>query len=219
MNAPTREMPLYKCHKEVWALKIKEIRQAAPADQERRHAGGDWLLIPEDPGYGPVCVGHDEYVVKHKPQAGGYYVVYDDGYKSYSPAKAFEDGYAPIRSAVATVQAQIQAVSTAPRVTPADIEANIASEHYFTAGQGVGEVRSTDYPSALKICEALDRITICVLILRNGHKIVGVNEGPVSAANFDPEIGKRYAREKAIDQIWPLMGYALRERLQRNLER
>ena len=30
---------------------------------------------------------------KHKPHAGGYYVVYDDGYKSFSPAKAFEEGY------------------------------------------------------------------------------------------------------------------------------
>lgn len=30
---------------------------------------------------------------KHKPQAGGYYVVYEDGYKSFSPAEAFESGY------------------------------------------------------------------------------------------------------------------------------
>ena len=33
---------------------------------------------------------------RHKPKAGGYYVVYDDGYKSYSPAKAFEEGYVRI---------------------------------------------------------------------------------------------------------------------------
>ena len=90
-----REMPRYKCHKEVWALKIKAVEQA-PADQERCHAGGDWYLVPEDEGYGPVLVGHDEYVAKHKPEAGGYYVVYADGYKSFSPAKAFEDGYSKV---------------------------------------------------------------------------------------------------------------------------
>lgn len=34
-----------------------------------------------------------EYVAKHKPEVGGYYVVYEDGYKSFSPASAFESGY------------------------------------------------------------------------------------------------------------------------------
>ena len=35
------------------------------------------------------------------------------------------------------IEQEIQAKGlTAPRVTPDDIEANIASEHYFTAGNG-----------------------------------------------------------------------------------
>lgn len=91
-NVPQAEMPRYKCHKEVWALKIKEIRQA-PADQERCNQGGDYYLVPEDPQYAPIMVGHDNYVLKHAPHAGGYYVVYADGYKSFSPARAFEGGY------------------------------------------------------------------------------------------------------------------------------
>ena len=37
-----------------------------------------------------------EYMHKHKPQVGGYYVVYKDGYKSFSPAEAFETGYEKI---------------------------------------------------------------------------------------------------------------------------
>jgi len=86
-----REMPRYKCHKEVWAIKIKSIRQA-PANQEAVNQGGDWYLVPEDEGYRPVMVGHD-YYTKHRPAVGGYYVVYADGYKSFSPAEAFEDGY------------------------------------------------------------------------------------------------------------------------------
>ncbi len=91
-NITSRELPRYQCHKQVWALKIKEIRQA-PADQERVNAGGDWLLVPEELGYAPIVVGHDGYFIKHKPEAGGYFVVYDDGYASYSPAAPFEAGY------------------------------------------------------------------------------------------------------------------------------
>lgn len=93
------EMPKYRCHKEVWALKIKDIRQA-PADQERQHADGDWYLVPEDGRYAPIIVGHTEYITRHAPAVGGYYVVYEDGYKSYSPAKAFESGYTLIESAM-----------------------------------------------------------------------------------------------------------------------
>jgi hypothetical protein len=32
-------------------------------------------------------------MIKHAPQVGGYYVRYPDGYESWSPAKAFEEGY------------------------------------------------------------------------------------------------------------------------------
>jgi Phage protein (N4 Gp49/phage Sf6 gene 66) family len=113
-----------------------------------------------------------------------------------------------------SIEQEIQAKGlTAPRITPDDIEASIASEHYFTAEHGAhaafqdGEGDPPHYDGALSL------ITICVLILKNGHRIVGVNEGPVSAENFDAEIGRRYAREKAIDQVWPLLGYELRSKL------
>lgn len=82
MNAVT-EMPRYQSHKTVWALKIKEVNLVAQ---------GSHTLIPEDRGYAPIEVS-DEYVKKHSPEAGGYYVVYKDGYKSFSPAAAFEEGY------------------------------------------------------------------------------------------------------------------------------
>ncbi len=80
-----REMPKYKCFKEVWALKIKEIV-----------TGTDGAMItPADEGYGPFFVD-GAYLEKHKPKVGGYYVVYKGGYKSFSPAKAFEEGYKQI---------------------------------------------------------------------------------------------------------------------------
>ena len=110
-----------------------------------------------------------------------------------------------------TIEQEIQAKGlTAPRVTPADIEAEIASEHYFTALDGVeGATGSWNGGDSY----ALGLITICVLITRNGTKLVGVNEGPVSIQNFDADMGRRMAREKAIDQLWPMLGYELRTKL------
>lgn len=89
-----RELPKYKCHKEVWALKIKEVIKAnQPEDPNSERApDGSYVIVPEDERYDRFLVGPD-YVSKHNPVAGGYYVVYADGYKSFSPAKAFEDGY------------------------------------------------------------------------------------------------------------------------------
>lgn len=109
---------------------------------------------------------------------------------------------------------------TAPRVTPADIEANIVSEHYFTATDAVQSpseeiVRiwhdDADYGTE-KV--PLDLLTFCVLVLQNGYTVVG-HSACASPENFDAEIGRRIARENAVQQIWPLMGYALKERLER----
>jgi hypothetical protein len=84
------EMPRYKSHKTVHALKIKNVVLHHP---EKPSTGA--TITPEDVGYAPFEVDH-AYVDKHSPQIGGYYVVYDDGYKSFSPAKAFEEGYTRI---------------------------------------------------------------------------------------------------------------------------
>lgn len=90
------QLPRYICHKQVCALKIKEIEQVFAVSHE-----GDGRtsqspigsrIVPEDDRYAPFSVGMD-YVNKHNPKVGGYYVRYDDGYESWSPAKAFEDGY------------------------------------------------------------------------------------------------------------------------------
>lgn len=103
MHQATMEMPRYKCHKEVRALKIQDIRQH---DGGSSFEGGSWHIFPAEKGYSPIEVPHD-FVVKHKPKAGGYYVVYGDGYASFSPADAFEGGYARIDGASALTGAQI----------------------------------------------------------------------------------------------------------------
>lgn len=84
-----RELPRYRCHKEVWALKLGGVRDTTESGSE---TDGSRVLVPADEGYAPFRVDR-EYIDKHKPEAGGYYIVYKDGYKSFSPAGAFEDGY------------------------------------------------------------------------------------------------------------------------------
>ena len=105
--------------------------------------------------------------------------------------------------------------NVAPRITPADIEERIWSEHYFTAADGVNGAyaRQGDTPLRVATESPLGLVTICVLTLTNGTKVVGVNEGPVSPENFKPDLGRQYARQKAIDQIWPMLGYELRTKL------
>ncbi len=103
------------------------------------------------------------------------------------------------------IEQEIQAKGlTAPRVTPADIEANIASEYYFTAADGVA--------SHLVYETSLGLLTFCVLVLKNGFTVTG-ESACASPENFDAELGRKIARQNAINKVWPLMGYALKERL------
>jgi len=111
---------------------------------------------------------------------------------------------------------EIAAVSTAPRVTQADIEANIVSEHYFTAKQGWAKAQEDEDPIGdwLDVPEPLGLLTFCVLVLRNGFTVTG-ESACASPENFDPEIGRRVARANAVQKLWPLMGYALKQDLYR----
>ena len=103
-----------------------------------------------------------------------------------------------------------------PRVTPADIEAEIASEHYFTAEQGA--FAAFDPPAGADVVPpTLSLLTFCVLVLRNGFTVTGESYC-ASPENFDAEIGRKIARQNAIRKVWPLMEYALKERLASNKE-
>jgi hypothetical protein len=92
----SRELPKYRCHKEVYALKIKAIRKVSTEIcREPVTDGTVFWIVPEDSQYAEFEVPLD-FITKHQPQPGGYYVVYKDGYRSFSPAEAFEDGYTRI---------------------------------------------------------------------------------------------------------------------------
>ncbi|MBV1825330.1 Gp49 family protein [Komagataeibacter oboediens] len=81
---------------------------------------------------------------------------------------------------------------TAPRLTPASIDATIKSERYWIA------------PGTT--------LTICVLILQNGFTVTG-ESACASPENFDEELGRKIARNNAREKIWPLEGYLLKQRL------
>lgn len=101
----------------------------------------------------------------------------------------------------------------APRVTPDDLEANIASEHYFTAFDGaVGALALEMKIGEIQNRGALGLLTFCVLVLKNGFTVTG-ESACASPENFDAELGRRIARQNAVQKVWPLMGYALKQRL------
>ena len=90
------EMLKYRSHKEVWGLKIADVKKDSDiAAKEGRETDGSAILTFENDRYAQIRVSH-EYVQKHNPRSGGYYVIYKDGYKSWSPAEAFESGYSKI---------------------------------------------------------------------------------------------------------------------------
>lgn len=116
-----------------------------------------------------------------------------------------------------TIEQEIQAKGlTAPRVTPADIEANIASEHYFTAADGYRSAPCFDPNGQPADClpppAPLELLTLCVLVLKNGFTVTG-ESACASPENFDAEVGRKIARQNAVQKIWPLMGYELRSQL------
>jgi hypothetical protein len=61
-------------------------------------------------------------------------------------------------------------------------------------------------------CSELGLLTFCVLVLKNGYTVHG-SSACASPENFNAELGRKIARENAVEQIWPLMGYELRNKL------
>jgi hypothetical protein len=101
---------------------------------------------------------------------------------------------------------------TAPRVTPADLQANIDTVYYFTAGDGVHGVAVSEGESQSTYNSNLDLLTFCVIVLKNGFTVTG-ESACASPENFDAELGQKIARQNAEQKIWPLMGYELKQRL------
>lgn len=101
----------------------------------------------------------------------------------------------------------------APRVALKDIEDAIAHQYDVNAaeavGAGPGFVVKPDGSSGM---ESLRLLSVCFLVMKNGFTVIG-KSAPASPENFNAAYGKKLAYEDAIRQLWPLMGFALRDRL------
>lgn len=99
----------------------------------------------------------------------------------------------PLNTLEASIEAEIKTKGlVAPRVTPAQIDAQIVGEAYYV------------FPGTT--------VTICALHLRNGFTVTG-ESAAASPENFDTAIGRRIARDNARNKIWALEGYSLRNAL------
>lgn len=98
--------------------------------------------------------------------------------------------------------------ATHPRVSLDDIKDAIRSVYYLNGYDAVActsACRVGDQP-------ALSLFTLCILVMKNNFVIIG-KSAPASPENFDTDKGQLFAYEDAVRQLWPLMGFALRERL------
>lgn len=84
-----RELPKFLCTKKVWAIKITDTQ---PGIRTRENPEPSTKLIPEDKKFSPIIVDW-KFVKKHSPITEGYFVLYEDGYVSFSPVEPFENGY------------------------------------------------------------------------------------------------------------------------------
>ena len=100
-------------------------------------------------------------------------------------------------------EAELKASATKPRVTAEGLEANIKHEYYFTGKEAIEAAGYGGVPADVGV------LTFCVLVLQNGYTVHGIS-ACANPANFNAEIGKRLAYDKAKNKIWELMGYELK---------
>jgi hypothetical protein len=105
---------------------------------------------------------------------------------------------------------EIDARSRTGRVLPSDIELEIKATQYFTLGEAVRAMRGG---KSAEGDEHLDRVTLCVITMNNGFVVTG-ESAVVLKCNFDAEIGRKVARQDAIDKLWPIFGYQLRSKVE-----
>lgn len=181
MNQPAREMPRYKCHKVVHALKIADVTGET--------------ITPADPGYAAFTVD-PKLFLRFTPSAGDYYVVYEDGYASFSPAQAFEQGYSLLD--------QPARPANGIRITPDHVKDIVAGAYITTADKAF---------AGCPVMPGMEQLTICVLMLKNGTKVVGLNHGAIDPAQHSAARGEADAYEDAINKVYELEGYLARQRL------
>ena len=111
------------------------------------------------------------------------------------------------------VERRSAALYKAPRVSLDDIKAAIKWRFDLNGSDAVGAtVGHRVEPNGMNSMDSTKLLSICLLVMQNGFTIIG-KSAPASPENFDAEYGRQLAYEDAVKQLWPLMGYALRDRL------
>ena len=94
------------------------------------------------------------------------------------------------------------------RVTDDASKAVQKTPHRATLDSIIAKIRHVDYENP----ERHPHMTIAVVTMQNGFIIIG-KSAPADPKNFDETLGKKFAYEDAVRQIWPFEGYLLREKL------
>lgn len=151
-----QEMPRYQCHKKVRALKIGSIEHKPNPDQSGKTGSSSYgaIIHPDDKKYAAFDVSA-EYICKHRPMSGGYYVVYEDGYESYSPAEVFESGYSKLEESSMTSVVDLGKEKKFP----------ITQELYERLESVIH-----DYDGEISLCEAIGTLELLKQSLIEGAK-------------------------------------------------
>lgn len=179
-NMTIDSLPRYQSHKIVGAVLIAAVSVI----------DGGGILTPADESIGDIEVNGD-YMAKHNPVEGGYFVIYEDGYSSFSPAKAFEEGYTPVPDEEPEYEFLCHPSN---KVTQRDVDTVMAKVAATTVTHG-GK-----------------KITVVTVTMPNGFTITETATC-VDPANYDEEIGVSVCCGKIADKVWFLLGYELQTKL------
>lgn len=80
------------------------------------------------------------------------------------------------------------------KISLEDVHAEVANEQYHV------------FPGS--------QLTVCCLTLQNGFTVTG-ESACADPAEFDETVGRKIAMDKALDKIWMLLGYTLKEQMYR----
>ncbi len=108
------------------------------------------------------------------------------------------------------LEEEIKAVGAdkAPRLTPSHIESCVIECHYINAGSAA----QANWPECTVLHKSMNLLTICVLVLKNGFTVTG-ESACASPENFNEEIGRKVAYQNALEKVWLLEGYLLKNKL------
>lgn len=113
------------------------------------------------------------------------------------------------------------------KITPDQVQEMIESVYFFTGAEGIAgahfnhqcNVFGDGGPETKPINEFVESIneafrilTFCVIVLKNGWTVTGTSS-PIDPKAFNPTKGEDCAYDRAIEQIYPLVGFMLKSEL------